>query len=418
MIRWITEALGTAACDDEECLHAGQAVMVVDVRELADKDGNNDHLLRAKISTAAEALRTGRKVVVCCDMGISRSNAVAAGALMACGSSYDEAIGAMSARVNVSDINLALLRQIRALSPSEERRREQGFANLFVTGSTGYIGRALVAALESDYKIYTQGRDQLDLAHDVIALDSAVRKNEIDLIVHLAHPRMRNSAPAMGQSVAMLRNILEVCRLNSVPVLYLSGLVIYSGHNAEEVLTTGPNLEAWPRGAYGEAKFFCEKLIDLYKRNYGVKAIVLRPGSVYGPNMPGSTIFAKFCALATRGATIQTHRYRNGSPVFDFLHLSDLIDGIRLSLRTQPEEALHLGTGRGTSTHELAQMLSAKGGRGSRVETVGIEDTTYKVVVDPGEARTRLGWEAQITLESGLSQLWGVQGGGSSEKIR
>src|SRR5262249_56720284 len=71
MIRWITEGLGTASWEE---LDGAEGVAVVDVRALVDREGNPAALVRAKIEEGAEHLSRGRRVVVCCDYGISRSN--------------------------------------------------------------------------------------------------------------------------------------------------------------------------------------------------------------------------------------------------------------------------------------------------------------------------------------------------------
>ncbi len=74
-IRWINSSLGTAAA--RECL-AQEDLFVLDVRDLVDKEGNAGDLVRKKIATGLEMLQSGKRLVVCCDLG-SRSNAVAPG---------------------------------------------------------------------------------------------------------------------------------------------------------------------------------------------------------------------------------------------------------------------------------------------------------------------------------------------------
>src|SRR5258706_2793886 len=404
MIRWITENLGTASYYQFNQLLAPEIVLI-DVRELTDKEGNANGALKAKIDLSLDALRAAKKVVVCCDMGISRSNAVAVGVLMALGQTYDEATHVLAQKADVSEINLPLLHQVRSLF-QENNRDTAKAANLFITGAGGYVGQALRNRLGSESNIFCHRREELDLSHDTTLLDSYVNKRGIDSVIHLAHPHRRNNISALAETVAMTKTILEVCRVNSLSIVYLSSLAIYSGYGRDEILKANSQLQPWPRGAYGETKLVCEELIGLYQRNYGLKAIVLRPSSIYGPNMPRWTFFSKFFEAAMQGSTIRTHRYRNGLPVFDFLYISDLLDAFQLALRMKPEAPLHLGTGQATSTYELAKAISTISARGSMVETVDIDDRASKVVVDPSEARARLGWEAKVALERGLKELW------------
>ncbi len=78
MICWITDRLGTAPATS---VHLEPGMRIVDVRELVDKEGNEAANVKPLIDAGVAALNDGDRVVVCCDYGISRSNAVAAGIL-------------------------------------------------------------------------------------------------------------------------------------------------------------------------------------------------------------------------------------------------------------------------------------------------------------------------------------------------
>src|SRR3972149_1542382 len=77
-IRWITPLLGTAPA---LLFHQEADMNIIDVRDLVDKAGNRADAVRQKITEGCESLREGKKTVVCCDYGISRSNAIAVGIL-------------------------------------------------------------------------------------------------------------------------------------------------------------------------------------------------------------------------------------------------------------------------------------------------------------------------------------------------
>ena len=77
MMRWINDWLATGAYDE---LEPGDA-LVVDVRHHVDKAGNPHKALRRSIERALAGHQAGKKIIVACDFGISRSNAIAAGIL-------------------------------------------------------------------------------------------------------------------------------------------------------------------------------------------------------------------------------------------------------------------------------------------------------------------------------------------------
>src|SRR5687768_7634450 len=113
MIRWITDRLGTASYYDYQEAGNPTGTTLIDVRELIDREGNTNTLLVTKIQEAYKALQDGQKVVICCDKGISRSNAIALGVLIASGMPYEEALTCLVAKVDIVDINLGLLHDIQ-----------------------------------------------------------------------------------------------------------------------------------------------------------------------------------------------------------------------------------------------------------------------------------------------------------------
>ena len=77
-ICWITANLGTGPAL-QVCKEAD--MNIIDVRDMVDKAGNCPDTVRKKIIEGCDSLRARKKTVVCCDYGISRSNAVAVGIL-------------------------------------------------------------------------------------------------------------------------------------------------------------------------------------------------------------------------------------------------------------------------------------------------------------------------------------------------
>jgi len=406
MISWITDKLGTASYYDYENERDKTDAVVIDVRDLTDNEGNTASLTKEKIQNVLQRLQEGKRVVICCDKGISRSNAIAVGVLMATGMPYEKALQLVIDKAGTSDINLGLLHDIRSPFQEQEAHYQKLSTNILITGSTGFIGQALTKALKADHELFCPTHEELDLSHDLPILDLYINKNRIGFIVHLAHPRLRNNVSAMAESIAMMKNILEVCRLNGLGLLYLSNLAVFSGYTGGSLLKANSSLQPWPRGTYGESKLFCEELIKLYQKSWGIDAIVLRPAALYGKGMDRAAFISKFFEFAMKGETIQTHEYNNGLPVFDFLYMDDLIEAILLALQVRPGIPFNIGTGKGTSTYALAQAIAKTAGSPSKVETIPISYDTYKVIVDPAEAEAHLGWRARVDLEAGLRELW------------
>ncbi|WXG47429.1 MAG: NAD(P)-dependent oxidoreductase [Candidatus Atabeyarchaeum deiterrae] len=277
--------------------------------------------------------------------------------------------------------------------------------NILLTGSTGFVGSALVPKLEGNHRLVCPGRTDLDSVNSPVELDLAVKKENIEFIVHLAHPRLPHILNSMSEAIMMLRNILEVCRLNNIPLLYLSSLAVFTGyHNLE---TISPETRPLPEGVYGQTKYLCEKLIESYEELYGLKAVLLRPSYIYGPGMDKSRVIYKFIDNAKRNVRITVHKYVNGFQVLDYLHKEDLAEAIVASLKQWSfvRETINVGTGTGTSILQLAELIRDLSNSRSEIEIVSINNKTSNLVVDPAQGFHLLGWRARTALSEALGSL-------------
>ena len=226
MIKWITENLGTAEIEDVN----DKEYTVVDVRDLVDKEGNSDQVILEKIDTVVGLLKQNHKVVVCCDYGISRSNAIAIGAIVKyLGYDFDEAVKFVMEKTRETGIRIEVLTSVRqALETSKKEDVSIRNNQFLITGGTGFIGSALAAKLGKNYRFIAPTRQEVNLLDGPTKLDLIVRDNSVGTIIHLANPRRYTTTESMGQSIIMLKNVLDVCKENHLNLLYLSGWVVYS----------------------------------------------------------------------------------------------------------------------------------------------------------------------------------------------
>jgi len=260
-----------------------------------------------------------------------------------------------------------------------------------------------VPKLGAKHQLICPKRSELDLTSGLIDLDLYVRENKIEFVIHLAHPRLYHLPSAMSEAILMMRNVLEVSRLHDLPLLYLSSLAVFSGYHG--VLNNLSEVKPLPESAYGQTKFLCEQLIRVYMQLYDLEVILLRPSYVYGPGMDSTRVLYKFIRKALAQEQITVHRYTNGFQVFDFLYIDDLVDAILLCLEIMPRDPINIGTGVGTSTFELAQIIKRLTRSNSEVRIVNVDGETSRLVVDPSEAITLLGWKQRTALDNGLESL-------------
>lgn len=402
-IRWITPLLGTAPATaipgTTSDLH------FVDVRDLVDKSGNRVDAVLEKIRSGRALLAEGKKTVVCCDYGISRSNAIAAGILaLAENISLEAAVRHVQQATGEGEIKMEPLQVVRAaLGGHIASVSQPAGRSVLVTGGGGFLGKATVAELAKNMHVVAPPHLELDVSRGSTQIDVLVGENGAEAILHLATPRVFASNIAMGASITMLRNVIDVCLGRDIALIYLSNSEVYSGYRGS--LHADESLSALPRGPYAEAKFLCETLVEHCRRHHGLRCALIRSSPVYGPGGDRPKFIYHFLEKARRNDTIVTHHYRNGDPALDLLQIDDLISLIAHVVRTGFTGTLHAGTGVLTSTHEIASMLIALTGSASRIERTAIDADTARIAMDCSSAHRLFGWMPTVTIANGLAAL-------------
>ena len=354
MICWINDWLGTGAYND---LNDGDP-LIVDVRHHVDKAGNTSEALRWSIDAALAGHRQGKKVVVACDFGISRSNAIAAGILSrAEGRSFDEALTAsLLWQPGEQQIKLDIIASVRAALGEAVPARPR--SAILVTGGAGFIGQPLVAALSRMHSVLAPSRAELDLLKGSVGLAQYCERFDIGQIVHLAYPRQYTNAQAVGESLTMLRGVLDVGKMLDLRLVVVSSWVVFSGYRATSLLAD-ERLATRSKGSYGDAKFLEETLLDAYSRRSEVRAVLCRLAPVYGPGSDRPRLIRTFSEAIAEGRKVFTHHYSNGPPALDLLHIDDAVSALMAVVQSDNNGIFHFGTGRLIETSMIARHLAS-----------------------------------------------------------
>lgn len=401
-IRWINERLGTAPA--EEAL-ATPDIYALDVRDMVDKSGNSSKTVRVKVAEGVERLRAGARVVVCCDYGISRSNSIAAGILAAFADiPFWEAVRVIQRETGESEIKLEPLMAIYHAMADQTEIRKTGRQKLLVTGASGFIGSAFCKAVAGEFDLVIPSRNDVDLARGATSLGVLAAESEVDCIVHLANPRIYTSNAALGQTLTMLRNVLDVCIANGIRLVYPSGWEVYSGYAGD--IYADETIPSHPLGPYAETKVHAERMIQHFVDTYGLRCALLRSSPVYGLGSDRPKFIHNFVAKARRGEVIRTHRYLNGDPALDLLHIDDLVSALVSLCRSDCNQAFNIGTGITTSTIDVARMLVHMLSSSSSVEQVEIKAQTARIAMNFSAANRLLDWSPQVTVKQALKELF------------
>ena len=260
---------------------------------------------------------------------------------------------------------------------------------VLVTGSSGFIGTNLMAALGDngvpfDLKTGQDARSLLDLERALptvnavvhLAADSGVERSIINPVSTLDN--------VMG-AVA----VLEGCRRFRLPVVLAS---------------TAGALGGPPRSPYAASKLAGEGYASAYASAYGLSVAVARFGNVYGPHC-GAKVSALPLLMRAALAGQPFERFGSGAQRRDFVFVGDICQGILMVLRNRVSGTLNLASGELTSLNRVIELVSELAGNHVQViERQARKGEARVEAIDISHAR-RLGY-SPTGLREGLRRTW------------
>ncbi|HKW90523.1 MAG TPA: UDP-glucuronic acid decarboxylase family protein [Methylomirabilota bacterium] len=158
-----------------------------------------------------------------------------------------------------------------------------------------------------------------------------------------------------------------------------------------------------PRGVYDEAKRFAEAMTMAYHRVHGLDARIVRIFNTYGPRMrlTDGRAIPTFVRQALRHEPLTV--FGDGSQTRSFTYISDLVEGIWALMQASVNEPVNIGNPREMTLLELARQICKLSGSRSEIVYRPLPTDDPKVrQPDITKARTLLGWEPTVQVETGL----------------
>jgi UDP-glucose 4-epimerase len=301
-----------------------------------------------------------------------------------------------------------------------------------VTGGAGTVGSHLVAELTRTgveeivvVDNFVRGRrENLSEAVNsglVDVVDGDIRDRElvaalmrgIDLVFHQAAIRITQCAEEPRLALEVLVdgtfNIVEAAAREGVrKVVAASSASVYG--LAEEFPTTEHHHPYANDTLYGAAKTFNEGLLRSFHAMNGLDYVALRYFNVYGPRMDVHGVYTEVLVrwMERISEGLPPLIFGDGSQTMDFVYVEDIARANILAMNADvTDEVFNVASGVETSLADLARMLLKVMGSDLEVQ-FGPERTVNKVsrrLADISQARDRIGFEAETSLEEGLTAL-------------
>jgi len=158
-----------------------------------------------------------------------------------------------------------------------------------------------------------------------------------------------------------------------------------------------------PRSVYDESKRFTEAVTMAYRRYYNVDTRIVRIFNTYGPRMQlnDGRVVPNFMKQALRGEDLTV--YGDGRQTRSFCYVSDEVDGFLRLARSDEHLPVNIGNPCEFTILECAKLVLAVTGSVSKIKHEALpQDDPKQRCPDITKARTLLGWEPKIDLETGL----------------
>jgi nucleoside-diphosphate-sugar epimerase len=273
---------------------------------------------------------------------------------------------------------------------------------ILVTGATGFLGRHLVAALESQgCAVHKHSSADGDIADCPLPMES------VSHVFHLAgesyvpeswqNPQAFYRANVMGAV-----NVLEHCRRNQAALTLISSYV-YGEPQRLPIAEDHPLAAANP---YAHTKILAEHTARFYEQRFGVALTIVRPFNIYGPGQRPSFLIPSIVRQVLDPAAV-TVRVADLRPKRDYVYVTDAVVLLLATLRPGVRGTYNLGSGQSASVAEVAELVNHAAG--VRKQVVSADQPRpgeiLDVVADTSRAAAELGWRPSTPLAEGIAAV-------------
>src|SRR5947208_1384815 len=295
-----------------------------------------------------------------------------------------------------------------------------------VTGAAGFLGSHLSERLLAE-------------GHRVIAIDNLITGNtanvghlagnenfqfikhnvsnfiflpeeKIDYVFHFASPAspidyLELPIPTLKVGALGTHNTLGLAKDKKATFILASTSEVYGDpleHPQKEDYWGNVN-PIGPRGVYDEAKRYAEAMTMAYHRYHRVDTRIARIFNTYGPRMRlrDGRVVPNFMKQALRSDDLTV--YGDGSQTRSFCYVSDEIEGFLRLASSDEHLPVNIGNPREFTILGCAHRVLAITGSKSKIRHEPLpQDDPKQRRPDITKARTLLGWEPKIDLETGL----------------
>lgn len=293
-----------------------------------------------------------------------------------------------------------------------------------VTGGAGFLGSHLCDALLAEgYAVvavdnlltgrlsnieHLRREGQFEFLQ--IDINRKIDCGEVNYVFHFASPAspvdyMVHGIETLKVGALGTMRALDIARQHHATFLLASTSECYGDpleHPQRETYWGNVN-SIGPRSVYDEAKRFAEAVTMAYHRYYSVDTRIVRIFNTYGPRMQlnDGRVIPNFMKQAFRGEDLTV--YGDGTQTRSFCYVSDEIEGFLRLAKCDEHFPVNIGNPEEFTILDCAHRVISITGSSSRIRHEKLpQDDPKQRRPDISKAKSLLGWEPKINLETGL----------------
>ena len=290
---------------------------------------------------------------------------------------------------------------------------------ILVTGGAGFIGSSTVAALIKagadvvivdnlsaiNKKSINPKARFYNLNVSGLDLNEVFKKEKPEIVYHFAfnvlvHKSLKETS--VEESIEGGLNLLSNCQKHGVKkIIFSSSGAVYG--NAKNLPTK--ETEPIDPAPYVVSKSAMENYIKTFHKTYGLKYVILRYATVYGP---GQTMGAMSDYIRTLMSDKQVEIFGDGENTRDYVYIEDVVRAnlLVMALDENFEDPIfNVSSGVETSLNKLyydiANLLNKKARPNYFPNRPG---ELIRYCLDYSKIKSVLGWEPEYDLERGLKK--------------
>lgn len=296
---------------------------------------------------------------------------------------------------------------------------------ILVTGGAGFMGSWLVdELLKMDYEVISVdnflggSRNNINPKCTFIEMDVRDKKKVdevckgVDIIFHLA------AYAAEGQS------FFSPIQLNDINITSMNNLLVAAvNYNIKKFIFTSSmavygdqeppfreDLPRKPEDPYGCGKAYCERMLEIFSKNFGLNYTIIRPHNVYGPRQnifdPYRNVLMIWMNMIMRGKPPLI--YGDGEQRRAFSYIEDVTPALANTafLEKTDGEIINLGSDEIVTINEACQIVIEAMGR--KIEPIHVEERFGEIkraYCTVEKSRKLLGYKTRHTLREGVRKM-------------